>query len=73
MQLVWILVLGGLIFFTYSQCSTEVYETEEYQMGFDEGYNAGYDFVWAHETKKLVLFLWKTMETNQDKLRDNPG
>ena len=45
MQLLWILLLGGMIFFTYSKCSTEVYETEEYQMGYDEGYNAGYDFV----------------------------
>lgn len=45
MHLVWLFLFGGLIFFTYSKCSTEVYETEEYQMGYDEGYNAGYDFV----------------------------
>jgi hypothetical protein len=45
MQLVGLILFGGLIFFTYSKCSKEVYETEEYQLGYDDGYNAGYDFV----------------------------
>ena len=45
MQFVWVILLCGLILFTYSKCSKEVYETEEYQTGYDEGYNEGYDYV----------------------------
>ena len=43
MQLIWIVLVGGLILFTYSSCSKEIHETDEYQYGYDDGYIDGYD------------------------------
>jgi hypothetical protein len=60
MQFIWLIILGGLIFFTYSKCSKEVYETEEYEVGYDEGYNAGYDFVCRKFEQSLPNSLYES-------------